>query len=216
MYNFLTGPALWIAFATFGGGLIIRIGYLFVLSKKKDRVFYNHASFKWGFKSIVHWIIPWYSASMRQQPLFTFMFFVFHVCLIAIPLFFQAHNVLWEEAFGCSLWSMPDGVADVLTVVLIAAGIFLCVRRVARPEVRILTSPWDYCLLVLTLLPFLSGFLAYHQWGRYETLLIGHILASEILLVLIPFTKLGHMILFFFTRAFIGFEMGSRRGARSW
>jgi hypothetical protein len=35
-------------------------------------------------------------------------------------------------------------------------------------------------------------------------------------LILIPFTKLSHMILFFFTRAFIGFEMGVRRGARSW
>jgi hypothetical protein len=47
-------------------------------------------------------------------------------------------------------------------------------------------------------------------------MLILHIIFSEILLILIPFTKLGHMILFFFTRAFIGFEMGGRRGARSW
>jgi len=43
-----------------------------------------------------------------------------------------------------------------------------------------------------------------------------HLLTAEILLILIPFTKLSHMILFFFTRAFIGFEMGGRRGARSW
>jgi hypothetical protein len=47
-------------------------------------------------------------------------------------------------------------------------------------------------------------------------LLVLHILLGEILLILIPITKLGHMILFFFTRAFIGFEMGGRRGARSW
>jgi len=71
-------------------------------------------------------------------------------------------------------------------------------------------------LLGLTVLPFLTGFLAYHQFGPYETMLILHIIFSEILLVLIPFTKLGHMILFFFSRAFIGFEMGGRRGARSW
>jgi hypothetical protein len=47
-------------------------------------------------------------------------------------------------------------------------------------------------------------------------MLILHIFLSQILLILIPITKLGHMILFFFTRAFIGFEMGGRRGARSW
>ena len=58
--------------------------------------------------------------------------------------------------------------------------------------------------------------LAYHQFEPYEMLLIPHILFSEILLIMIPFTKLGHMILFFFTRAFIGFEMGGRRDARSW
>jgi hypothetical protein len=82
--------------------------------------------------------------------------------------------------------------------------------------VRILTSAWDYTLLGLTALPFLTGFFAYHQFGPYKTLMIAHILSGEILLVLIPFTKLGHMVLFFFTRAFIGFEMGGRRGARSW
>jgi nitrate reductase gamma subunit len=47
-------------------------------------------------------------------------------------------------------------------------------------------------------------------------MMIAHVITGEILLILIPFTKLGHMILFFFTRAFIGFEMGARRGARSW
>jgi hypothetical protein len=82
--------------------------------------------------------------------------------------------------------------------------------------VRILTEAWDYVLLGLIALPFLTGLLAYHQVGPYELLMILHLLTAEVLLILIPFTKLSHMILFFFTRAFIGFEMGVRRGARSW
>jgi nitrate reductase gamma subunit len=52
--------------------------------------------------------------------------------------------------------------------------------------------------------------------GHYETVMILHLLTAHLILILIPFTKLAHMILFFFTRAFIGFEMGGRRGARSW
>ena len=161
-------------------------------------------------------MIPWGSASMRLQPVFTFVVFVFHVTLLVIPLFLKAHNILWDEAFGISLWSMPDIVADAMTVVLMASIVFLIIRRIVRPEVRILTGAWDYTLLGLITLPFITGFLAYHQLGPYEAVMILHIFFSEILLIFIPFTKLGHMLLFFFTRTFIGFEMGGRRGARSW
>lgn len=216
IYAFLTGPALWITFVIFLGGLIVRVAFLFALSRERDRVFYNHASFGWGLKSILHWLIPWASVAMRCQPAFTFMAFAFHLSLLAVSLFLSAHNILWDEAFGVSLWSMPDAWADVMTVVLICSGLFLLIRRVVRAEVRILTTAWDYILLMLAMLPFLTGFLAYHQWGPYETLLILHILSGEILLILIPFSKLRHVVLFFFTRAFIGFEMGGRRGARSW
>jgi nitrate reductase gamma subunit len=216
IYNFLTGPALWTSFLIFLGGLIVRIAWLFKLSRRKDQVFYNHASLSWGFKSILYWIVPWGSASMRQQPIFTFMVFAFHITLLAVPLFLNAHNILWDEAFGISLWSMPNQWADVMTVIALVAIIFLAIRRMVRREVRILTGAWDYILIGITALPFLTGLLAYHQLGPYETMMIAHVIAGELLLILIPFTKLGHMILFFFTRAFIGFEMGGRRGARSW
>ena len=216
LYTFLTGPALWLAFIVFIGGLILRVAYLYGLSRERDRVFYNHADMSWAFRSIVHWLVPWASASMRAQPVFSFVFFVFHLCLLGVPLFLAAHNTLWDEAFGVSLPSMTDGVADVGTMVCMGAVAFLFLRRLVRPEVRILTSAWDYTLLILTLMPFLTGFLAYHQWGPYETMLILHILFSEVLLIVVPFSKLGHVVLFFFSRSFIGFEMGGRRGARSW
>ena len=216
MYNFLTGPALWITFIILSAGLILRIAYLWRLSQTKDRVFYNHASFGWGLKSILHSMIPWGSAAMRLQPVFTFVVFAFHITLLAVPLLLYAHNILWDEAFGISLWSLPDQWADVMAVILLVSIVFLIIRRIVRSEVRILTGAWDYILLVLTALPFLTGFLAYHQLGPYEPMMIAHVISGEILLILIPFTKLGHMLLFFFTRAFIGFEMGGRRGARSW
>ena len=216
MYDFLTGPALWATFMIFGGGLLLRIIRLYRLSRKKDQVIYNHASLARGAKSIFYWMLPWGSASMRLQPIFTLVVFVFHVTLLAVPLFFYAHNVMWDEAIGISLWSMPNLWADVMSIILLISIIFLIIRRIVRSEVRILTGAWDYILLGLTALPFLTGFLAYHQIGPYEPMMIAHVLTGEILLILIPFTKLGHMILFFFTRAFIGFEMGGRRGARSW
>jgi nitrate reductase gamma subunit len=153
---------------------------------------------------------------MRQQPVFTFMVFAFHITLLAVPLFLDAHNMLWEESWGISLWSLPDTLADVMTIILLISIVFLVIRRIVRSEVRILTETWDWVLLGFIALPFLTGFLAYHQFGPYELLMTLHLLTAEILLILIPFTKLAHMILFFFSRAYIGFEMGGRRGARSW
>ena len=216
LYDFLVGPAVWFAFIFFIGGLVLRLTYLFALSRVTDRVFYNHMNVSFGLKSILHWLIPWGSVSLRSQPVFSLVLFVFHICLLAVPLFLSAHIMLLEEAFGINLWSMPDQWADILTIIFIGCAIFLFVRRIVRPEVRILTGAWDYILLVLTTLPFVTGFLAYHQWGPYKLMLILHILIAEILLILIPFSKLGHIILFFLTRVFIGFEMGGRRGARSW
>ena len=215
-YEFLTGPALWAAFIIFIVGIVVRVAYLYGLSRERDLVFYNHVDLKWGFRSIVHWLIPFGSVSLRTQPLFAIAFFVFHVCLLGVPIFLLAHNTLWQEAYGISLPSLPDSLADVLTVLFVISALVLLVRRIVRPEVRILSTAWDYFLLVLTSAPFVTGFLAYHQIGPYKLTLILHILLSEILLIVIPFSKLGHIILFFFSRAFIGFEMGTRRGARTW
>jgi nitrate reductase gamma subunit len=216
LYAILTGPALWVAFIIFCGGMLLRIAYLYGLSRERDRVFYNHISWGWGIRSIIQWMIPMGSAAMRLQPVFTVLVFAFHIPLLLVPIFLDAHNIMLEEAFGFRLWSLPDPLADTLSILVVLAGVGLLIRRIVRPEVRLLTTGWDYTLLVLTLLPFVTGVMAFHHWGPYETMMIAHILSSELLLVLIPVTKLGHMVLFFFTRAFIGFEMGGRRGAVSW
>lgn len=216
LYSFLSGPCLWVSAAVFFIGLFGRICILYGKSRSQDRIFYNHKSFSWGAKSILIWLIPWGSASLRRQPVFSLAAFVFHVALILVPLFLYAHNALFHEAFGISLPALPGGVADGLTVALVAAGVFLFVRRLLRPEVRILTEIRDYVFLLLTMAPFVTGFLAYHQWGPYEWMMVAHVFFGNLLLVLIPFTKLGHMALYFLTRAFIGFEMGGRRGARAW
>ncbi|MGD8283420.1 MAG: nitrate reductase, partial [Desulfobacterales bacterium] len=96
IYEILTGPALWMTFVIFLGGLVARILKLYLLSRKKDPMIYNHASLRWGVKSILYWMIPWGSASMRLQPVFTFVVFVFHATLLVIPLFLEAHNILWD------------------------------------------------------------------------------------------------------------------------
>ena len=222
MYDFLAGPGVWISAIVFFTGLFVRAAFLYGLSRGKDKVLYDHFDWGWSLRSIFAWLVPLGSVSLRKQPIFSIVFFVFHVCLLAAPIFLAAHNILFEEAFGWSLPSLPDGVADVLTLLVILSAVFLFLRRLIRPEVRILATPADFIVLLLTMLPFLTGFLAYHQIGEYQTMLVLHVLSGEIMLIVIPFSKLGHVMLFFFTRAFIGSDMGARReiegrlGARTW
>jgi nitrate reductase gamma subunit len=107
-----------------------------------------------------------------------------------------------------------------MTVIFVASLLFIAIRRAVAPEVRILTTVGDYLLLALVAAMFLTGYAAYHRWIAfgidYKNILILHILLGELLMILIPFTKVGHMILFFFTRAITGVEFGARRGAKAW
>ena len=58
--------------------------------------------------------------------------------------------------------------------------------------------------------------MCYRQWFDYHTVLIIHILAGELMLISITFTKLDHMIFFFLARFFIGSEFSFGRGTRTW
>lgn len=216
MYEFVTGPLAWVAFGVFIVGMIAKIIYLLGLAGKKDKVVYNHLSLGWSLRSIFHWIIPFGSRSMRQKPISTVASFVFHICLLATPLFLLAHNIMWEQSWNVSLWSLSEQIADYMTLALIGAAVILLVRRFVSPEVKIVTSAYDYVLLGIVVAPFITGYLAYHQWFDYKTILIIHILCGEAMLIAIPFTKLSHVLLFFLTRAHIGSEFGQRRGATTW
>ena len=88
----------------------------------------------------------------------------------------------------------------------------MIVRRIALPEVRILTTFYDYLLLLITVAPFVTGFLAFHLAPDYKFWVIAHILSGEIMLICIPFTKLSHIVMFFMSRAQLGMDYGIKRG----
>lgn len=216
MYEFLTGPMAWAAFGVFVIGMAVRIISLVSLTRKKDKVVFNHFNMGWALRSIFHWLVPFGSQAMKEKPFFTIATFVFHITLVFTPILLLSHNIIWDERWGITWWSLPEDVADYMAVAMVIAGLYLLIRRLTAPEVKIVTTGYDYFLLAVATLPFITGFLAYHQLFDYNTMLILHILSGEAMLIAIPLTKLSHMVLFFFTRAHIGSEFGQRRGAVSW
>ena len=107
-------------------------------------------------------------------------------------------------------------MADIMTIWVILACAYFIFRRVSIAEAKRVTRPIDFLILIIILVTFLAGFLAYHQWGPYRPILILHIISSELLLVMIPFSKLGHMLFFWFSRTYMGAEFGKQLNARDW
>ena len=216
IYQFVSGPLAWFAFIIFIGGCLYRLVSLLVLVHRKEQFIYSYMSWKYSLRSILRWSTPFATENMRRHPGLTIVTFAFHICLLITPLFLLAHIILIEEAWNLSWWSLPDGLADAMTLIVIAGCIFFLVRRLTNPEVQYVTSASDFVLLVIIAAPFVTGFLAYYQWFGYKFFVIIHILAGEIMLVAIPFTRLSHMITAPLTRAYMGSEFGGVRHARDW
>jgi len=216
LYNFVTGPLAWAAFVVFIAGSLYRLINMLYLVNKKEKFIYTYMSFKYSFRSIFHWIIPFATVNWKRHPVLTIVTFAFHICLIITPVFLLSHAILWDESWNISLWSLSDGVADIMALVVVGSCIFFLVRRLVSPEVQYVTSASDYAILAIVAAPFITGFIAYHQWVNYQFFMILHIISGEIMLVAIPFTRLSHMLFSPFTRAYMGSEFGGVRNAKDW
>jgi len=216
IYNFVSGPLVWLAFILFFGGCLYRLVRLFMLVKEKEPFIFTYMSWKYSLRSIFHWIIPFGTVNWRRHPVLTVVTFMFHIGLVIAPIFLLAHVILLDEALNLSWWALPDAWADVLTVVVIIGCVFFLVRRLTQPEVKFVTSASDFVILTIVAAPFITGFIAYHQWIDYPVMMVLHVVAGEVLLVAIPFTRLSHMLFSPFTRAYMGSEFGKVRHARDW
>lgn len=214
-YDFAEGPLLWISFLTFLIGSLLRVAVFFGISSKKDRPLYRYFSWKYALATIGRWIFP-FNRDVAKNPIFTILGYVFHICLLAVPIWFSGHIALWEESrLGWSWKPIPDSMADWMTLIFIAIVIFFLLRRIISPGVRLISAPSDYLLLIVTALPFLTGYFLTH--GTLDgagfigdNMKLIHILAGELMLLLIPFTKLSHFVLFFLSRGATGIEFGRR------
>lgn len=216
LYNFLSGPGLAISLLIFFGGMIFRLVWYFRgLDWKLERVAYRpwmKEGMKGGVHSIFKWLLPYGTVGWRAQPFFALCFFMLHFGAVLIPFFLLGHNVVLEERFGFSFPTIPQGLADVLAVATIIGIIFIVLRRIALTEVRILTTKYDYFILALVFVPFVTGFVARMHWGSYDFWLLVHIISGEVMLILAPFTKLSHMALYFGSRWQIGADYSIKRG----
>lgn len=216
MHAFLTGPMFYLSLAVLVIGLLVRVvRYIRGLDWKLDRVAYRahpRAGIRGAARSILKWLVPFATRSWRAQPVMTVVFFVFHAGVVIVPLFLLAHNMFLEEKLGFSLVTLNPAAADFLSWGVLAAAVVLLLRRIALPEVRVLSTFHDYFVLAITVAPFITGLVCRYEPANYDFWILVHIATGELLLVLIPFTKLSHVALYFMSRAQIGMDFGIKRG----
>ena len=216
LYNFVKGPLVWASFIIFTGGSLWRI-FSLIAEMKRDKAVYPYMSLKYSLRSILHWIVPFASTNMRKRPWITVITFAFHLCLITTPVFLLAHNKLWYEAWNIQFRAIPESIADATTLIVIVCALFFLIRKLTAPYVRFVTLSSDYILLGIAAAPFITGFMSYHQlFFDYKIMVILHILFGEIMLIAIPFTRLNHMLFFWFTRAYTGSDFGNVRHSRDY
>ncbi len=218
LYNLASGPLVWLALVLCIGGSFYKFSQMALLARQKDGYVYEYWSWKHALKSAFYWwILPLGSFNARLNPVMAIVTWVFHVCLLVSPIFLLAHVVMFETAWNVGLWpTLPDAAADVMAFAVLVGCIFFLLRRVTLPQVKFVTSGNDFFILAVVALPFLTGVLAYHQVGDYKTWVTLHMLAGELMLALLPFTRLAHAIYALFVRGYTASEFGAVRQIKDW
>jgi nitrate reductase gamma subunit len=224
MYDLIRGPLVWVAFLVFILGTAYQVYRFYRLSKPKKpyrvRVPFGGPP-KEPNETPVEPELTWWQkvrlTVMGTTPVVVVVTTLFHLTLVLTPLFVLGHNVLLDLAWHASLPSLPEALADALTIVVIAGGIFFLLRRMFLARVRAISTAYDYLVLLIATAPFITGFLAYHHLLDYDTVILLHMLAGEIMLMAVPFTKLVHMPYFFINRFVLVHENAlGAGGSRTW
>jgi nitrate reductase gamma subunit len=194
----LFAAALLVMLIGLGRHILLQIAALLVHKRKRLRYV------KWG--QIVSDSLTWAVPIRHLIPgtvIFSISSFLFHIGVIVVPLFLVDHIVLWEGFFKVSLPAISYPVADFLTIVTIVCILILFTLRILIGRLRAMSRTSDYVLLLMILLPFASGFMASHpMWNPlpWKTMMLLHFLSADALLLVIPFTKLAHIVLYPFDR----------------
>jgi nitrate reductase gamma subunit len=121
-----------------------------------------------------------------------------HLGILIVTLFLSNHLDILQVNVGFAWFSFPKEMLDFLTLIGIVGALILLLSRMYVNSSRQLSKASDYLLLVLLLNIFISGFVAGRAWNPipYNGLMLFHTLNGMALLLLSPFTKIAHCVLF--------------------
>lgn len=204
------GPALQFATVIFLLGVVLRILEILMLGRKPNLAEPRGSAISGGLRTIVTRSFP--DRGTLQRSTFNIVAgYIFHIGIFITLFFFAPHILLFDDAFGISWPALPTQFIDAVTVVTIIALLGVLLHRINHKVMRYLSRFQDYLVWLVTFLPIVTGYFAFHRIGLSPTLLIAmHIASVELLMVVFPFTKLMHTFTLFFARYYNGAIAGFR------
>jgi nitrate reductase gamma subunit len=142
------------------------------------------------------WLVP--LGKLGDRLLYSLTSLAFHVAILVVPIFLAGHVALWVRGLGVGWPAIPNSVADVLTIVAVVTAVLLVIQRTTSGATRALSRLQDYAMPLIIAVPFVTGFLVMHPGLNpfsYEATLLVHVMSANLVFVLIPITKLSHMVL---------------------
>ena len=208
------GPGFDVAVAVFVFGMVYRVVEVVGLGRKAQLAPARGSAAAGGVRTVFSRSVP--DAGTWRRAMFTIVAgYGFHVGLFVIIFALSPHIRIFESVLGVGWPALPTPVVDAVAVVTLITLIAVLVHRIRHPVLRFLSTPGDYLAWLVTFLPVLTGYLAYHHaLLPYTAMLALHILSVELLLVLLPFSKLAHMITFAISRWYNG-AMAGYKGVRA-
>jgi nitrate reductase gamma subunit len=148
-------------------------------------------------RTTLSWLVP-VTRLHRSRAVYSFASYGFHVGLLITTLFLRNHLDILQDNLGFAWWSISKPILDILTLIGIVGLLTLLLSRIYVVTSRHLSKAPDYLLLVLLLNIFISGFIAGRAWNPipYNGLMLFHTLNGMALLLVTPFTKIAHCVLF--------------------
>ena len=196
--QFGRGPLFAVAFSLMVLGVarilvLTMVGIVEAYRRSWDRI----VNWKEVARQTVRWLVP-VGRLWRSRPVYSTLSLLFHVGLLLVPLFAAAHVLLWRRSVGFAWKAMPQSPADVLTIITLVAGAGLLLGRAGSAAARSISRPQEYFWPLLLLVPFATGFACSHAAlspKAYQSFMLLHVYAADLILALIPFTKIAHCVL---------------------
>ena len=202
----------WAALAFMGIVYTIRLFWLFKFKAGRDRQLpgdQGDTSLGPAAYSMLNVAMPWAMESTRKGFGFYVSFVVFHLGVVA-GIFLAVYGSLNRQFFEIPL---VGNISIALLGAAFLVGLGRIIRRMARPVMRLISTPDDYFSLVMLTAWFLTVVLAQsHISGRLDSVthLIVFLAATSFFLVYVPFSKISHYLYYPFTRYYIGKTLGHR------
>jgi nitrate reductase gamma subunit len=204
------GPGLQGATIIFALGMAVRILEILILGRKPDLAEARGSALAGGLRTMVTRSVP-DKGTFRRSTFTMVAGYIFHIGLFVTILLFAPHILLIDDVLGVSWPALPTTVVDATTVVTIIALLAVLIHRLKDPVLRFLSNFQDYLVWLVTILPLVTGYIAFHRIGLTPPMLIAiHILSVELLMVAFPFTKLAHAFTLFIARYYNGAISGYR------